>query len=39
MLPKYNAKMVTRERMTWDIMMEALEREDIAVSVETARQA
>lgn len=38
MIPNYNPKPLTEERMTKRAMVEALEREDVAVSVGTARQ-
>ena len=38
MIPAYIAKPLTEERMTKEVMMEALVREDVAVSAETARQ-
>ena len=38
MIPAYVAKPLTEERMTEEVMMEALVREDVAVSAETARQ-
>lgn len=38
MIPAYIAKPLTEERMTKEVMMEALMREDVAVSAETARQ-
>jgi len=38
MIPAYIAKPLSAERMTEEVMMEALVREDVAVSAETARQ-
>ena len=38
MMPVYIAKPLTEERLTQEIMIEALTREDVAVSVKTARQ-
>lgn len=38
MLPLYTKKDITADRITQDIMAEALEREDVAVSVDTARR-
>lgn len=38
MMPVYIAKPLTEEQLTQEIMIEALTREDVAVSVKTARQ-
>ena len=38
MMPVYIAKPLTEERLTQEIMIEALTREDVAVSVKTSRQ-
>lgn len=38
MLPYYKKRAVTEDQLTQDIIIEALEREDVSISVETARQ-